>query len=112
MNELEMGARKRAAAARVRLHRDASEYAAELRAIVALAEPLVEPEARWLVALAVYVRAALPSDARPSDIDAALTAVALSLNEAKREQAAKRAAFAAEDAAAAALGMLDGEPPP
>lgn len=96
MNEPEMGARKRAAAARSRLHRDAREYAAELRAIVALAEPHVEPEHRWMVALACYARAALPDDAKPTDIGAALAAVSIALKEAADEAAAKSDAFNAE----------------
>jgi hypothetical protein len=96
MNELEMGARKRAAAARSRLQRDASEYAAELRALVALAEPSVPPEHRWLIALAVYARAALPIDTTPDNIGAALAAVSVTLKQAADEAAAKR----------------DAEPPP
>lgn len=112
MNETEMAARKRAAAARSRLNRDAREYAAELRAIVALAEPLVAPDDRWLVALAAYVRAALPDSAKPSEIGAALAAVSIALSEAAREQSAKLEAFHAEDEAAAKLAALAAEPPP
>lgn len=60
----------------------ADRHANELIALVEHAEPAIPADRRWLVALAVFVRQALPDRPTPTDVGEAMAAVSVALHEA------------------------------
>jgi hypothetical protein len=85
MNETEMAARKRAAAARSRLLRIARERAEELRALVPLCEPAIPADKQWIVVLAAFCRANMPEQPNANDVGQALAAVSVALHAALQD---------------------------